>query len=152
MSRKSNDNYEQETTELEPERILVHKLVDSSKAQRTKAVERLKLWINARTLNPTSFFTYDDLIKIWKGLYYNMWMADKPVLQVFFYSLINIVFNLICLKDQLASQISSWIHEFRDNDQARLYIDVGFATFAREWWGIDRWRLSKFMTVNYFYK
>jgi ribosomal RNA-processing protein 1 len=86
MARKSKDNYEQETTELEPERILVHKLVDSSKAQRTKAVERLKLWINARTLNPTSFFSYDDLIKIWKGLYYNMWMADKPILQVVFYS------------------------------------------------------------------
>ena len=51
-------------------------------------------------------------------------------------------------KDQLAAQISSWIHEFRDNDQARLYIDAGFATFAREWWGIDRSRLSKFMTVN----
>ena len=92
MSRKSNDNNEQETTELEPERILVHKLVDSSKAQRTKAVERLKLWINARTLNPTSFFTQEDLTKIWKGLYYNMWMADKPVLQVFFYSYINILF------------------------------------------------------------
>ncbi|CAF0719841.1 unnamed protein product [Rotaria sordida] len=134
MPRKSNDDHEQELTELEPERILVHKLVDSSKAQRTKAIERLKSWINARTLNPTSFFTYDDLIKIWKGLYYNMWMADKPILQ-----------------DQLATQISSWIHEFRDNDQARLYIDAGFATFAREWWGIDRWRLSKFMTfVRYF--
>ncbi|CAF3384052.1 unnamed protein product [Rotaria sp. Silwood1] len=129
MSRKLNDNHEQQLTELEPERILVHKLVDSSKAQRTKAIERLKLWINARTLNPTSFFTYDDLIKIWKGLYYNMWMADKPILQ-----------------DQLATEISSWIHEFRNNDQARLYIDAGFATFAREWWGIDRWRLSKFMT------
>ena len=85
MQRKSKDHDEQETTELEPERILVHKLVDSSKAQRTKAVERLKLWINARTLNPTSFFTYEDLIKIWKGLYYNLWMADKPVLQVIFY-------------------------------------------------------------------
>ncbi|CAF4515849.1 unnamed protein product, partial [Rotaria magnacalcarata] len=34
---------------------------------------------------------------------------------------------------------------------ACLYIDAGFATFAREWWGIDRWRLSKFMTfVRYF--
>jgi hypothetical protein len=64
-----------------------------------------------------------------------------------------VFFNSIYLiKDQLASQISSWIHEFRDNDQARLYIDAGFATFAREWWGIDRWRLSKFMTVNYLYR
>ncbi|CAF2199482.1 unnamed protein product [Rotaria magnacalcarata] len=134
MSRKANYNNEQESVEIEPERLLVHKLVDSSKAQRTKAIERLKSWINARTLNPASFFTYDDLIKIWKGLYYNMWMADKPILQ-----------------EQLATEISSWIHEFRDNDQACLYIDAGFATFAREWWGIDRWRLSKFMTfVRYF--
>lgn len=54
-------------------------------------------------------------------------------------------------KDQLALDISSWIHEFRDVDQARLYIDAGFATFAREWWGIDRWRLSKFMTVKKIY-
>ena len=82
MSRQMNNHREEDSTELEPERILVHKLVDSSKAQRTKAVERLKAWINARTLNATSFFAYDDLIKIWKGLYYNMWMADKPVLQV----------------------------------------------------------------------
>lgn len=82
MPRKSDNYQEENSTEIEPERILVHKLVDSSKAQRTKAVERLKAWINARTLNPTSFFSYDDLIKIWKGLYYNMWMADKPLLQV----------------------------------------------------------------------
>lgn len=79
MPRQTSDEND---SEIEPERILVHKLVDSSKAQRTKAVERLKSWINARTLNPASFFSYDDLIKIWKGLYYNMWMADKPVLQV----------------------------------------------------------------------
>jgi len=79
MPRKTND---ENGSDIEPERILVHKLVDSSKAQRAKAVERLKAWINARTLNSASFFSYDDLIKIWKGLYYNMWMADKPVLQV----------------------------------------------------------------------
>ena len=82
MPRKFNDQQEDYSTDIEPERILVHKLVDSSKAQRTKAVERLKAWINARTLNPASFFSSDDLIKIWKGLYYNMWMADKPLLQV----------------------------------------------------------------------
>jgi ribosomal RNA-processing protein 1 len=94
MPRKSNDNYEEDGTELEPERILVHKLVDSSKAQRTKAVERLKAWINARTLNPTSFFSYEDLIKIWKGLYYNMWMADKPLLQVIISLLIFNLFSI----------------------------------------------------------
>ena len=92
MSRISKNNHEQDPAKLEPERALVHKLVDSSKAQRTKAIERLKSWINARTLNSTSFFTYDDLIKIWKGLYYNMWMADKPILQVVFI-LIDILFK-----------------------------------------------------------
>lgn len=152
MSRKSGSYEEQPSVDVEPERILVHKLVDSSKAQRTKAVERLRAWINARTLNPTSFFSYDDLIKVWKGLYYNMWMADKPVLQVsrhrhHFRACLSV--NRL-VKDQLALQVSSFIHEFRDSDQARLFIDAGFATFAREWWGIDRWRLSKFMTVRAF--
>jgi hypothetical protein len=82
MSRQVVGQQKLDSTDVEPERILVHKLVDSSKAQRKKAVERLKTWINARTMNPKNFFTTEDLIKIWKGLYYNMWMADKPILQV----------------------------------------------------------------------
>lgn len=78
MGRTRNGNEQ----DVEPERLLVHKLVDSSKNQRSKALERLKSWINNRSSDPKRFFTEDDLIKIWKGLYYNMWMADKPVLQV----------------------------------------------------------------------
>ncbi|CAF1663217.1 unnamed protein product, partial [Didymodactylos carnosus] len=98
------------------------------------AIERLKKWINARTLNPINYFQYDELINIWKGLYYNMWMCDKPVIQ-----------------DELAQQVSSWVHEFHNEKQAQLYIRAGFETFVREWWGIDQWRLSKFMTfVRYF--
>jgi len=121
-----DDQYNQ----IEPERVFVHKLVDSSKTQRDRAIERLKKWIYSRTLNPVSYFKYDELISIWKGLYYNLWMCDKPILQ-----------------DELANQISLWIHEFQNEEQALLYIQSGFETFVREWWGIDQWRLSKFMTL-----
>ena len=93
----------EESTDIEPERILVHKLVDSSKAQRNKAVEKLKSWINVRTSNPKNFFTHDDLIKIWKGLYYNMWMADKPLLQV---RLFHLCF-IFCSSFHLLGSISS---------------------------------------------
>lgn len=27
-------------------------------------------------------FTDDDFMRIWKGLFYCMWMADKPLVQV----------------------------------------------------------------------
>ena len=27
-------------------------------------------------------FTHDELLKVWKGLFYCMWMQDKPLLQV----------------------------------------------------------------------
>ena len=80
--RNGQEKSVSKSIDIEPERLLVHKLVDSSKAQRSKALQRLKTWINKRTLNRETFFTRDDLIKIWKGLYYNMWMADKPALQV----------------------------------------------------------------------
>ncbi|CAF1491174.1 unnamed protein product [Didymodactylos carnosus] len=133
---KQNDDIgmEENNNLMEPERVFVHKLVDASKTQRNRAIERLKKWINARTLNPINYFQYDELINIWKGLYYNMWMCDKPVIQ-----------------DELAQQVSSWVHEFHNEKQAQLYIRAGFETFVREWWGIDQWRLSKFMTfVRYF--
>lgn len=30
----------------------------------------------------TGGFTHDELLKVWKGLFYCMWMQDKPLLQV----------------------------------------------------------------------
>lgn len=27
-------------------------------------------------------FTEDDFMRIWKGLFYSMWMSDKPLIQV----------------------------------------------------------------------
>ena len=31
-------------------------------------------------------FSEVDLLKIWKGLFYCMWMSDKPLIQVHLYS------------------------------------------------------------------
>ena len=29
-------------------------------------------------------FGEEDLMKLWKGLHYSMWMCDKPLIQVIF--------------------------------------------------------------------
>lgn len=33
-------------------------------------------------LTTVTDFTDDDFMRIWKGLFYCMWMADKPLVQV----------------------------------------------------------------------
>ncbi|KAK2143134.1 hypothetical protein LSH36_874g01061 [Paralvinella palmiformis] len=72
----------------------------------------------------------DDLIKIWKGLHYCMWMSDKPLVQ-----------------EELARTISDLIHCFPHFPQALLFVDTFFETECREWFGIDRLRLDKFMML-----
>ena len=40
-------------------------------------------------------FTEEDLIKIWKGLHYAMWMCDKAIIQVFIFLVIFWLFYKI---------------------------------------------------------
>lgn len=44
---------------------------------RNKAVKKLRLWLAQRG----DANTETDLLKLWKGLFYCMWMSDKPLVQ-----------------------------------------------------------------------
>ncbi|XP_038657234.1 ribosomal RNA processing protein 1 homolog B-like, partial [Scyliorhinus canicula] len=72
-------------------------------------------------------FSQEELLKIWKGIFYCMWMQDKPVLQ-----------------EELANSISQLIHTFKNLDAKFLFMETFFQTMNREWNGIDRLRLDKF--------
>ena len=77
-------------------------------------------------------FNEDDMIKIWKVLHYNMWMCDKQIVQ-----------------EDLAEKISSLVFCFNnDDDQTLLFIQIYFETIMREWVGIDKWRMDKFLLVK----
>ncbi|NXU16263.1 RRP1B protein, partial [Pardalotus punctatus] len=72
-------------------------------------------------------FSQEELLKIWKGLFYCMWMQDKPLLQ-----------------EELAANISQLIHEFQNTEARHLFIQTFWQTMNREWNGIDSLRLDKY--------
>ena len=105
--------------------IFAQKLADNNPILRNRAVKKLKKWLGSRSSNLTT----DEILRIWKGLHYCFWMSDKPLVQ-----------------EELAEAISSLIHTFDlQNETVIEFIKGGLVTEAREWTGIDQWRMDKFM-------
>ncbi|NXT02881.1 RRP1B protein, partial [Jacana jacana] len=75
-------------------------------------------------------FSQEELLKVWKGLFYCMWMQDKPLLQ-----------------EELADNISQLIHVNQNTEARNLFIQTFWQTMNREWSGIDNLRLDKYYMV-----
>ncbi|XP_023602233.1 ribosomal RNA processing protein 1 homolog A-like [Myotis lucifugus] len=67
--------------QLPPEIQLAQRLAGNEQVTRDRAVRKLRKYIVARTQRAAGGFTHDELLKVWKGLFYCMWMQDKPLLQ-----------------------------------------------------------------------
>ncbi|XP_058249039.1 ribosomal RNA processing protein 1 homolog B-like isoform X2 [Hemibagrus wyckioides] len=111
----------------EPEITLAQRLASNEKPIRTKALKTLRKYFNLRSQKIEGGFTSEDLLKIWKGLFYCLWMQDKPLLQ-----------------EEISHKISSLIHSFHTTDTQLLYFTTFLQTVKREWNGIDRLRMDKF--------
>ncbi|KGL80089.1 Ribosomal RNA processing protein 1 B, partial [Tinamus guttatus] len=72
-------------------------------------------------------FSEEELLKIWKGLFYCMWMQDKPLLQ-----------------EELANNISQLIHVIQNSEAQHLFVQTFWQTMNREWDGLDGLRLDKY--------
>lgn len=75
-------------------------------------------------------FTKTDFMSLWKGLFYCMWMSDKMLVQ-----------------EELAESLSKLVHCFDSKDTILLYTSCALKTLAIEWFGIDQYRLDKFLMV-----
>ncbi|XP_077583830.1 ribosomal RNA processing protein 1 homolog B [Stigmatopora nigra] len=115
---------------LAPEILLAQKLASNEKSIRTKALKKLRKYINLRSQKATGGFTSEELLKLWKGLFYCLWMQDKPLLQ-----------------EELSNTISKLINSFHNIDGQMLYFESSLKTFKREWSGIDRLRMDKFFQL-----
>ncbi|KAM9850481.1 ribosomal RNA processing protein 1 homolog B [Aulostomus maculatus] len=115
---------------LQPEVQLAQRLACNERPVRTKALKKLRKYIHARSQNPTGGFSGDELLKLWKGLFYCLWMQDKPLLQ-----------------EELSHLISGLIHSFHDVGGQFLYLETSLQTLKREWTGIDRLRMDKFFQL-----
>ncbi|XP_043988370.1 ribosomal RNA processing protein 1 homolog A isoform X2 [Gambusia affinis] len=111
----------------DPEVQLAQRLASNEKAVRIKAMKKLRKYISARSLRTAGGFTGDELLKLWKGLFYCLWMQDKALLQ-----------------EELSNQISTLIHNFHDLDKQLMYLEGFLQTLKREWTGIDRLRMDKY--------
>ncbi|CAM6042295.1 unnamed protein product [Sphagnum compactum] len=99
----------------------VRKLASSDVKTREKGMGLLVLWLACQ-----QEVREDELKKIWKGLFYCVWHADKAPVQA----------DLI---DRLAGVL-----ENLDLKLSVEFFKVFLSTMRREWGGIDRLRLDKF--------
>uniref|UniRef100_A0A1B6F737 Ribosomal RNA processing protein 1 homolog n=1 Tax=Cuerna arida TaxID=1464854 RepID=A0A1B6F737_9HEMI len=104
-------------------------LASNDKRLRDRGLRRLKKWFTARSQGSTDF-TKEDHMRIWKGLFYCMWMSDKPLVQ-----------------EELAEEISNLIHSFATFKSSLLFVETFFESLGVEWFGIDQLRLDKFMML-----
>ncbi|XP_051626851.1 ribosomal RNA processing protein 1 homolog B isoform X2 [Manacus candei] len=110
-----------------PEVQFAQRLAANEKRIRDRALKKLRGYIGVRTQRPAGGFSQEELLKIWKGLFYCMWMQDKPLLQ-----------------EELAANISQLMHVFQNTEARHLFLQTFWQTMSREWTGIDSLRLDKY--------
>ncbi|KAK5638984.1 hypothetical protein RI129_013279 [Pyrocoelia pectoralis] len=126
-SKNNQNNEEKRKLLLSHDMKFVKALAGNEKKIRDRALKNLKGWFTQRSSQIP--FTQDDFLRIWKGLFTSMWMSDKPLIQ-----------------EECAETISTLIH-YVDCDSALLFFKCGLMTMAIEWFGIDQWRLDKFLML-----
>lgn len=104
---------------------------------RTAALESLRTFLSAKHIS-TALSTL-DVLKLWKGLFYALWMCDRPLPQqqlcADLAALIWILPSSGADEDEKAQVVVSWLRGF-------------WATMAREWTtGIDVLRMEKFLLL-----
>ncbi|XP_070263206.1 ribosomal RNA processing protein 1 homolog A [Myotis yumanensis] len=160
--------------EFPPEIQLAQRLAGNQKVTRDRAVKKLRKYIVARTQRAAGGFTHDELLKVWKGLFYCMWMQDKLLLQEELGRTISQLVHAFqtteargfthdellkvwkglfycmwmqdkpLLQEELGRTISQLVHAFQTTEAQNLFLQTFWQTMSREWTGIDRLRLDKF--------
>lgn len=122
---------------------------------RKKAVTALQRWLELR-----SEVAEADLIVIWKGLFYCFWHSDLVPVQV------RANHHPVCrphsvAQEELASQLASILQHVKPavcavlrgsamqhpSQVAYAYFSACMTTLRREWFGIDRHRIDKFLNL-----
>ncbi|XP_053694802.1 ribosomal RNA processing protein 1 homolog [Sabethes cyaneus] len=114
---------------IEKELKFVRALAGNNAKLRRKVLKNLKTWLATRSRS-TFAFTDTDFLRLWKGLFYCMWLADKPLVQ-----------------EALADDIASLVKCFDNIIISLKYFGAFLETMCLEWFGIDHWRMDKFMML-----
>lgn len=134
-----NEDFVEENEEEVPQDIqiiaqevkIVKSLACNDLTKRNRQMKKLRKWLQLRA--KSSFpFTQDNFSRIWKGLYYNMWYSDKPLVQ-----------------EELAEQLGKLMECFEGNLEYSVnFFGAFLSTMCIEWFGIDQWRIDKFLMLT----
>ncbi|CAK1592932.1 unnamed protein product [Parnassius mnemosyne] len=106
-------------------------LSGNEKKTRDRVLKALKKWL-LNCFEKGYEFKEDDFTRVWKGLFYAMWMSDKPLIQ-----------------EELCENIAGILDIFplEQIKNAVLMTKAGLKVLATEWYGIDQHRMDKFMML-----
>ncbi|KAK6344512.1 hypothetical protein TWF696_008146 [Orbilia brochopaga] len=102
----------------------VKQLAANDRPTRDKAVESLKTYLSS-----SRTFTQADFLKLWKGLFYCMWLSDRPRTQ-----------------QRLADELASLVDVVKPQN-VFTFLETFWMTMTREWTSIDSLRMDKFMLL-----
>ena len=111
-------------TEDEAVNPFAKQLASGDKEIRDATFAALAKWLGVKSEVPLL-----DMKKIWKGLFYAMWHADGWDVQ-----------------EELAEQIGGVVHGLKHKVML-TYLGVFYLTARREWVGIDRHRMDKYLLL-----
>ncbi|CAK7327885.1 unnamed protein product [Dovyalis caffra] len=114
---------EEPQIQAQTSKTLIKQLAASDAKSRNKS---LKILLN-KWLPSQPQISEETMKKLWKGLFYCMWHADKSLAQ-----------------NQLINKLSSLLTVIDDESVCFSYFSVFLVTMRREWSGIDGLRLDKF--------
>lgn len=106
-------------------------LSGNEKKTRDRVLKSLKKWL-LNCFEKGYEFKEDDFVRVWKGLFYAVWMSDKPLVQ-----------------EELCENISAILDVFPEEHlrHALLMYKAGLRVLATEWYGLDQHRTDKFLML-----
>lgn len=102
----------------------VKKLAATDRKTRDAAFDSLKQYLASRSSTKLSLL---EMEKLWKGLYYSMWLCDRPRPQ-----------------ERLAEDLGRLYSEVIPIAAFVQFVEAFWVIIIREWPNIDQWRVDKF--------
>lgn len=107
------------------------KLAANDNKKRRSAVKGLNAWLKIRSeQSPNGVMDELEMRKLWRGLFFCMWLADKTPVQ-----------------NELACNIAELVHCFETTNGVRNWLLVCGKTMRGEWGRLDKYRIDKFYTL-----
>ncbi|KAF4148878.1 Nucleolar protein Nop52, partial [Phytophthora infestans] len=100
-------------------------LAHTEKKYRDRALKKLTVYLTKKTE-----WTELEWDKLWKALFYCMWMSDKRPVQ-----------------EELSTNLAGLVHRIPTAESALEFVHSFFRTMHREWHGLDGLRLDKFYSL-----